>query len=101
MDCSLDGLDRVVELIHPVLATLEDIYLNNGATNWNAQSREYAQALSNAITFGFLVTLVVVQYILDLCRPATFKLQRENMDIIAAEQEINNLKGAFQDMQCH
>ena len=45
------------------------------------------------------MTLVCVQNILDLSRPATVELQRENMDIIAAEQEINNLIGAFQDMQ--
>ena len=53
----LDGLDRVVELLFPVLATLEDIALNKdgdgivGAGNWNSKSRDDAQALTNAATF--------------------------------------------------
>ena len=51
----LDGLDRVVELLHPVLATLEDISLNKcgngviGAGNWNMKSRDDSQTLTNAL----------------------------------------------------
>ena len=65
----IDGMDRIVELLHPVVATLEDISMNRNARshgNWNQNSRNDAQALINAITFSFIVTLVIVRHILDL-----------------------------------
>ena len=56
-------------------------------------------SLLNAVTFGFIVTLVIVKYILNLTRPATVKLQNEEMDILKAEQEIATLQKALKDMQ--
>ena len=57
-------LDRAVELLLPVLATLEDISLSKkgviGAGNWNSASRDDAQALTNAVTFECIATLVIV-----------------------------------------
>ena len=94
-----DGLDRIVELLVPILATLEDIGLNRngednvGAGNWNSSSRVDAQAMVNAVDFSFVVTLVIVRYILDLPRPVTVKLQRR------ADQEILSLKQALEDMR--
>ena len=77
-------MDRIVELLVPVLSTLEDIQLNKkhgsdlpGGGNSNSTSRDDAQALVNAVTFQFVVALVIVRYLLDLTRPATVKLQRE------------------------
>ena len=101
----LDGFDRVVELLVPVVATLDDIGLNNndegdvGGGNWSADSRNDAQALGNAITFSFVVTLVIVRYILDLTRPVTVKLQRKEMDLLKAEQEISLLKKNLEDLR--
>ena len=63
-----------------------------GAGNWNSASRDDAQALTNTVTFECIVTLVIVKYILGLTRPATVKLQKEEMDILAAEQEISTVK---------
>ena len=45
------------------------------------------------------MTLVIVKYILNLTRPATVKLQSEEMDILKAEQEIATLQNALKDMQ--
>ena len=102
----IDGLDRIIELFNPILATLEDIRLNRndggdaaGTGNWNSNSRDDAQALSNAVNFQFIISLVIVRYILDLTRPVTVKLQREEMDILKAEQEISNLKDALNDFR--
>lgn len=101
----IDGLDRIVELLVPVLSTLEDVQLNmdkNGvvrAGTWNPKSREDARSLLSAVNFGFIVTLVIVKYILNLTRPATVKLQSEEMDILKAEQEIATLRNALKDMQ--
>ena len=99
-------MDRIVELFIAILATLEDIRLNKngeddaaGTGNWNSNSRDDAQVLSNAINFQFIVSLVIVRYILDLTRPATVKLQWEEMDILKAEQEISNLKETLEDFQ--
>ena len=101
----IDGLDRIVELLVPVLSTLEDVQLNmdkNGvvrAGTWNPKSQEDAGSLLNAVTYGFIVTLVIIKYILNLTRPATVKLQSEEMDILKAEQEIATLRNALKDMQ--
>ena len=99
-------MDRIVELFIAILAALEDIRLNKngeddaaGAGNWNSNRRDDAQALSDAINFQFIVSLVIVRYILDLTRPATVKLQWEEMDILKAEQEISNLKETLEDFQ--
>ena len=43
--------------------------------------------------------LVIIKYILNLTRPATVKLQSEEMDILKAEQEIATLWNAFKDME--
>ena len=59
----IDGMDQIVELLHPAVATLEDISMKRNAPshgNWNQNSRNDAQALINAITFSFIVTLVIV-----------------------------------------
>ena len=69
------------------------------AGTWNPKSRDDARSLLNAVTFGFIVTLVIVRYILNLTRPATVKLQSEEMDILKAEQEIATLQNAIKDMQ--
>ena len=94
----IDGMDRIVELLHPVVATLEDISMNRNAPshgNWNQNSRNDAQALINAITFSFIVTLVIVRHILDLTRPLTVRLQKKAMDLLKAKEEIVLLKSAL------
>ena len=81
----IDGMDRIVELLHPVVATLEDISMNRNAPrhgNWNQNSRNDAQALNEGMTFSFIVTLVIVRHILDLTRPLTVRLQKKAMDLL-------------------
>ena len=98
----IDGMDRIVELLHPAVATLEDISMNRNAPshgNWNQNSRNDAQALINAITFSFIVTLVIVRHILDLTRPLTVRLQKKAMDLLKAKEEIVLLKSALTGMQ--
>ena len=60
----LDGFDRIIQLMVPLVRTLNDITSNLGKegepASWNDASRRDASTLSNAITFEFLVTLVVV-----------------------------------------
>ena len=72
----IDGMDRIVELLVPVVSLLEDIAMNREVRveegtigNWNLNSKNDAQNLINAITFPFIVTLVVVRHVLDLTRP--------------------------------
>ena len=98
----IDGMDRIVELLHPVVATLEDISMNRNAPshgNWNQNSRNDAQALINAMTFSFIVTPFIVRHILDLTRPLTVRLQKKAMDLLKAKEEIALLKSALTDMQ--
>ena len=85
-----------------VVATLEDISMNRNAPSdgdWNQNSRNDAQALINAITFSFVVALVIVRHILDLTRPLTVRLQKKAMDLLKAKEEIVLLKSALRDMQ--
>ena len=51
-----------------------------GHGNWNQNSGNDAQALINAITFSFIVTLVIVRHILDLTRPLTVRLLKKAME---------------------
>ena len=67
--------------------------------NWNQNSRNDAQALINAITFSFIVTLVIVRHILDLTRPLTLRPQKKAMDLLKAKEDIVPLKSALTDMQ--
>ena len=100
----IDGMDRIVELLLPVVSTLEDISFNRdafGNQQWNHNSRDDAQSLVNAINFSFIVTLVVVRHILDLTRPLTVKLQRKEIDLMKAKEEIERLEAALTDMQDH
>ena len=99
----INGMERIVELLHPVVATLEDISMNrngpNDGSNWNQNRRNDAQALINAITFPFIITVVIVRHILDLTRPLTLRLQKKAMDLHKAREEIVLLKAALQGMQ--
>ena len=101
----IDGMDRIVEMLLPVASALEDISLNRdengdrGRGDWNADSRNDAQSLLNAISFTFIVAIVVVRHILDLTRPLTLKLQRKEIDLLKAKDEISLLKNALADMQ--
>ncbi|CAH3032499.1 unnamed protein product, partial [Porites lobata] len=98
----IDGMDRIVELLHPVVATLEDISMNRNAPsdgNWNQNSRNDAKALINAITFSFIITVVIVRHILDLTRPLTVRLQKKAMDLLKAREEVLLLKSALRGMQ--
>ena len=64
----IDGMDRIVEMLLPVSAALEDIALNRdengdiGCGNWNVDSRNDAQALLNAISFTFIVAIVIIRH---------------------------------------
>ena len=101
----IDGLDRVVELLNPRCVTLEDISLNKspegvvGRGSWNSTSSSDAGSLLKAISFEFLITLVVVKQILGLTRSATVKLQAKNMDLISADTEISLLKQVLREYQ--
>ena len=99
----IDGMDRIVELLHPAVATLEDIAMNRNAPidglNWNQNSSNDAQALLNAITFSFIITVINVRHILDLTRPLTVRLQKKAMDLLKAKEEIVLLKSALTGMQ--
>ena len=92
-------------MLLPVASALEDISLNRdengdrGRGDWNVDSRNDAQSLLNAITFTFIVVIVVVRHILDLARPPTLKLQRKEIDLLKAKDEIALLKHALADMQ--
>ena len=66
---------------------------------WNQNSRNDAQALINAITFPFIITVVIVRHILDLTRPLTLRLQKKAMDLLKAKEEIVLLKAALRGMQ--
>ena len=59
-----------MKLLHPVVATLADISMNrngpNDGSNWNQNSGNDAQALINAITFPFIITVVILRHILLL-----------------------------------
>ena len=100
-------MDRIVELLPAIISLLEDITLNSDIQedenttigNWNVKSRNDAQNLINAVTFPFIVSMVIVRHILDLTRPLTVKLQRKEMDLLKAKDEIASLKSDLSQME--
>ena len=93
-------MDRIVEMLLPVASALEDISMHRGGDgNWNIDSRNGAESLLNAITFQFIVAIVVVRHILDLTRPLTLKLQGKEIDLVKPKEEISLLKNALADMR--
>ena len=59
-------MSRIVELLLPVVFTLEDISLNRdsfGSQEWNRTSQDDAQDLVNPINFSLIVTLIVLKHI--------------------------------------
>ncbi|EDO29203.1 predicted protein [Nematostella vectensis] len=97
----IDAMDRIVELLHPVTATLEDVSMNRHKhenTNWNPTSRQDAQSLLNAINFSFIVAIVIVGHILALTKPLTVKLQSKAMDILKAKEELALLISVLTEM---
>ena len=65
----LDGLDRIVELLLPVVCTIEDIAHNRkggdeapDSGDWNQSSKTAAKKVLPSITFEFVVTLVIDMY---------------------------------------
>ncbi|XP_068686728.1 52 kDa repressor of the inhibitor of the protein kinase-like [Montipora foliosa] len=103
----IDGMDRIVERLPAIISLLEDVSLNSDIQvdenttigNWNIKSRNDAQNLINAATFPFIVSVVIVRHILDLTRPLTVKLQRKEMDLLKAKDEIASLKSDLSQMQ--
>ena len=102
----LDGLDRIVELLLPVVCTIDDIANNRkvghedpDSGDWNQNSKTAAGKILPSITFEFITTLIIVRYILDLTRPATVKLQRKEMDLLKAHSEITSLKNVLKDLR--
>ena len=99
------GMDRMVEMLLPVTSALEDISLNRdengdrGRGHCNVDSRNNAQSFLNTVAFTFIVSIVVVRHILDLTRPLTFKLQRKEIDLLKAKDEMALLKHALADIQ--
>ena len=67
----------------------------------NMKNRDDAQTLTNSISFEFIVTIVVVQYILGLTKPASLESQKGEMDILTTEQEIPTQKHVLEDMQAN
>ena len=102
----MDGLDRIVELLLPVVSTIDDIGNNRkvghedpDSGDWNQNSKTAASKILPSIAFEFITTLIIVRYILDLTRPATVKLQRKEMDLLKAHSEITSLKSALKDLR--
>ena len=102
----LHGLDRIVELLLPVVCTIDDIASNRkvghedpDSGDWNQNSKAAASKILPSITIEFVTTLVIVRYMLDLTRMATVNLQQKEMDILKAHSEITTLKNALKDLR--
>ena len=97
----LVGLDRIIELLLPVVCTIDGNANNRtvghedrDSSDWNQNSKTASKILPS-ITLEFVTTLVIVRYILDFARPATVKLQRKEMYLLKAHSEITTLKNAL------
>ena len=87
----IDGMEIFIELFPAIVSALEAVK-DNADGSWNGDSIRDASALYHAtISFGFLVSLVVVCHCLQITRPLTKQLQSPQMDVVKCLEKVNLL----------
>ena len=85
----IDGLDRFEEMFETVLLTLEEIGQNTNRS-WDKETAAKANNLFVICsTFDFIFSLVVAKYFLYLLLPITSGIQKRDLDIKKAYDEVD------------
>ena len=87
----VDGMEVFIELFPAIVSSLEAVK-DNADGSWNGDSIREASALYHAtISFGFLVSLVVVSRCLQITKPLTIQLQAPQMDVVKCVEKVTLL----------
>ena len=93
----IDGLERVEELISPILRTLDMISSNHNGS-YGKDARSDAQGVYWTLkSFHFAVHLFVVRNIMAYTLPLTYELQKKNLDVLKVYQAVDNVIQSLQD----
>ena len=92
-----DALERIQELIEPILVTLNLIAENHDGS-YNAEARQDANGLYSHIkTFSFGVHFIIVRQVLSYMVPLTFELQKVQLDVLEVYKAVDTVTKSLAD----
>ena len=93
----IDGLERIQELVIPILVSLSSIAENHDGS-YKREARSDAAGLhSNMTSFNFAVHLIVLRKVLSYTYPLTFELQKKQLDVVHVYKAIDNVVDTLSD----
>ena len=87
----IDGLERVQEMIKPILETL-DMISNNYDGSFNKDARNDAQGIYWTFkSFHFIVHLIIVRFVMSYTLPLTYELQEKQLDVVKVYKAVDTV----------
>ena len=91
----IDGLERVHEMMKPILVTL-DLIADNHDGSYNKEARSVAQGLYWTLkSFQFILHLIVVRYVMSYTLSLTEELQKKKLDIVKVYKAFDIVLGTL------
>ncbi|XP_066928330.1 52 kDa repressor of the inhibitor of the protein kinase-like [Clytia hemisphaerica] len=91
----IDGLERVHEMMKPILISL-DLIADNHDGSYNKEARSVAQGLYWTLkSFQFILHLIVVRYVMSYTLSLTEELQKKKLDIVKVYKAVDNVIGTL------
>ena len=86
----IDGLERVQELMKPILETLDQIANNHDGSYNNRDARSDAHGLYWTFrSFQFCFHLIIIRFVMSYILPLTYELQKKQLDVIRAYEAVD------------
>ena len=93
----LDALERIQDLITPILVTLNLIADDFDGT-YKKEARQDANGLySNIKTFSFTVHFIITRQVISYMVPISFELQKPQLDVLGVYRAVDNVLESLED----
>ena len=94
----VDGLERIEELIEPIILTL-DMISENFDGSYGRDARSDAQGVYWTFkSFQFAVYLIIVRHIIAYTLPLTYELQQKCLDVLQVYSAVDTVLNSL--MEC-
>ncbi|XP_066913181.1 52 kDa repressor of the inhibitor of the protein kinase-like [Clytia hemisphaerica] len=93
----IDGLERVHEMMVPILETL-DLIAGNHDGSYNKEARSIAQGIYWTFkSFHFILHLIVVRYVMSYTHSLTHELQNKKLDVVKVYKAVDTVLGTLKN----
>lgn len=93
----LDALERIQDLIKPILITLNAIAENHDGS-YKKEARQDANGLySNLKTFSSAVHFIITRHVISYMVPITFELQKTQLDVISVYRAVDVVLASLEE----